>query len=88
MIDPFEESFPLTNYAPAEHAFAADAEFSDANDLGYATRALYVGTQGNLKVVTVQEDTVTFVGIQGILPVRVKQIYSTGTTASDVIGLY
>lgn len=51
-------------------------------------RALYVGTQGNLRVLTLRDETVTFVGISGILPMRVKRVFSTSTTASDIIGMY
>lgn len=52
--------------------------------------ALYVGTTGNLAVVTEGGDTVTFVGCPAglIIPVRVKQVKSTNTTATDIVRLW
>lgn len=51
--------------------------------------ALYVGTTGNIKVDTVWGDSaVTFANVPvGILPVQVTKVYSTDTTASNIIGL-
>jgi hypothetical protein len=51
---------------------------------------LYVGTKGNLKVLTVGGDEVTFTNFQdgSFLPVQVVRVYSTGTTASNIIALW
>lgn len=51
---------------------------------------LYVGTKGNLKVLTVGGDEVTFTNIQdgSFIPVQVLRVYSTGTTASNIIALW
>ena len=64
-------------------------------DLADFTRAIYVGTAGDLAVIMAEESVgggttvVTFkaVGAGSILPIRVAQIRSTGTTASDIIAL-
>lgn len=50
---------------------------------------LYVGGAGDVKVVTENGDTVTFsaVPVGTILPIRVKQVLSTGTTATNIVGL-
>lgn len=52
------------------------------------TRSLYIGTSGNVKVRTADGQTVTFVGAFGILPVQVDMVYSTDTTAADMLALY
>lgn len=51
---------------------------------------LYVGTGGDLKVLTIGGDEVTFVGFPngGFLPVNVIRVFSTGTTASDILALW
>ena len=50
-------------------------------------RGIYVGVGGDIKVTTVDGDTVTFVAVpQGvILPVRAKRIFATGTTAASLV---
>lgn len=51
--------------------------------------ALLIGTAGTLKVDTADGDTVTFGNVPaGILPLRVKQVYSTGTSATNIAALY
>lgn len=51
---------------------------------------LYIGTGGDLTVLTVGGDEVTFTNFQdgSFLPVQVVRVYSTGTTASDIIALW
>jgi hypothetical protein len=49
---------------------------------------LYVGTTGSVKVTTAGGDTVTFVGVpagKDIL-LNVTRVWSTGTTASNILG--
>ena len=62
---------------------------SDATELARATRALYVGQTGNVRVKTTSGDVVTLANMQaGILyPIRVLQVFATGTTAADLVGL-
>lgn len=62
----------------------------DSNELGNVTRALWVGGAGDVVVVTVGGDTVTLVGVQAgtLLPIRVKIVKSTGTTATSMVALY
>jgi len=74
--------------APAEGA--ADITPNDSADLSITTRGIYVGASGDLKVDTAGGDTVTFVDIAAgvIHPIRVQRVYSTGTTATDIIGVY
>lgn len=72
---------------------AANAEAvtpSNTLELAAVSRALYVGGAGNVKVVTLGGDTVTLVGATAgeIIPIRVKQVLSTGTTATSIVSLY
>lgn len=54
-----------------------------------STAALSIGVGGSLKVDTVNGDTVTFSAVvAGILPIQVTRVYTTGTTATDIVALY
>ena len=57
--------------------------------LSHVTRALYVGQTGNVRVLTAEGDVVTFANMQGggLYPIRVAQVFATGTTATDLVGL-
>lgn len=72
---------------PAEHA--ASVTPSDTEDLPTPARGLYVGTSGDVKVVTIHGESVTFSNVPiGILPVRAKRVYDTGTTAASIVALW
>ena len=62
---------------------------NDSTDLVAVTRAVYVGTTGNMKVTMQDSGTVLFTGIPAgtTLPIRVSRIWSTTTTASTIIAL-
>ena len=67
---------------PAAHAAAVTPH--NTNDLTTATRGIYVGASGDVKVDMLGGETgITFVGLAaGIIhPIRATRIYSTGTTA-------
>ena len=51
---------------------------------------LYVGTGGDLRVLTSSGADLTFVGIPdgSFLPVQVKRVFSTGTDADNIIALW
>jgi hypothetical protein len=61
---------------------------SDSTVFDQPTRALWVGTQGNLKVQLVGGSVVTFKNMIGLLPVRVNKVFSTGNTAADIVGVF
>jgi hypothetical protein len=70
---------------------AIDITPSDSADLSVIVDKIYVGTTGALKVDTVAGDTVTFVAVPvGIFNpgCRIKKVYSTGTAAGSLIGIY
>lgn len=75
--------------SPPTKAFAITP--SDTDELTYVVRGIYVGGAGNLKVMF-RDDTVavTFVGLTAGSTVagRIKQVLSTGTTATNLIGAY
>jgi hypothetical protein len=91
---PATNKFPSSSYLsassmsyPAEHAEAVTP--SDSNDLLVMSRALYVGSGGNIAVITASGATVTFTGVLSgsILPIRVSRVKSTGTTASALVAI-
>lgn len=86
MKDDFKK-FHVGMESPCEGAEAITAH--DTDQLDFATRAIYVGGAGNIRVDMVSDDTVTFNGVVAgtILPIRVRKVYSTGTTATNLIGL-
>lgn len=62
---------------------------SDTENLTQATRGLYVGVAGDVKVDMASGDTITFKTLSaGIIhPLRVRKVYSTGTNATDILGI-
>ncbi len=87
-IDPYRRSpDEITN--PAQKAFVITP--SDSVDLEESTRAVWVGSTGNLAVILVGDSAaVTFVGVQSgsLLPLRVKRVMDTNTTAQNIVGVY
>ena len=74
--------------SPAAYAVAVTPD--DDTDLTTYARSLYVGTGGNVRVITSGGNTVTFTSVPNgsVLPVRVKRVLSTSTTASNIVALY
>ncbi len=62
---------------------------SDTTDLTQTTRALYVGGAGNLRVTLSGGDTVTLMNVPegALLPLRVRRVLATSTTATNLVGL-
>lgn len=57
---------------------------------GGPVKALYIGTAGagTLKVTTIDGSVLSFAGVTvGIFPISVKLVWSTGTGASNIVGL-
>lgn len=86
-IDTFKT--PETEWSPATSS--ASVTPNDSTELGFLTRALYVGVGGNVSV-KLRDDSaaVVFVGVaEGtILPLQVKQVMATNTTATNIIALW
>lgn len=86
MADHFSDYKPSLT-APAEAGEAITP--SDTLDLNNVSRALYVGTSGDLRLILVDGGTITLSGVQAgtIYPVRVRRVLASGTTAGNLVGL-
>ena len=72
----------------ASTAFAVTP--SNDDDLAQPSIGIYVGGAGNLTVDMLESgENVTFAGIPAgtFLPIMVKKVYLTGTTATLIVGL-
>ncbi len=69
---------------------AAEITPSDAVDLAFATRAIYVGGAGNLKVRMLDGSQITFTNVQAgaQYAMRVDRVLATGTTATGIVALW
>ena len=69
---------------------AAAVTPSDSTDLTFVTRALYVGGAGTVVVDMAETGTtISFVGVPAgtFLPLRVKRVRATSTTATSIVAL-
>jgi hypothetical protein len=62
---------------------------SDSVDLETSSRALYIGGNGNVEVIMVGGQTITFNGILAgtVLPIRVTRVRDENTTANNIVAL-
>jgi hypothetical protein len=74
--------------SPPEHGQAVVP--SDGADLGHVTRALFVGSGGDLAVRLQDGTALTFANVPAgaLIPIRVARVLATGTTASQILGLW
>lgn len=74
--------------APARKAIPVTT--SDSDLLVSIPRGLYIGVSGDVKVTLADDNTaVIFKSVPvGLLPVMVKQVFATGTTATNILALY
>ena len=74
--------------SPAGGAVAVTASDATADPSG-PFRALWVGGAGTVKLNTLENNDVSFVGVPAgtILPVGCTRVWSTGTTATSIVGL-
>jgi hypothetical protein len=88
MIDAFKtHARSLTS--PPEDAMAI-VPGGAGGALPHAPRAIYVGETGDLTVLMLSGATVRLANVPAgtFLPLRVKQVLSAGTTASDIVGFW
>ena len=75
-------------------SLSADIMISGENYTLYADDnngcVLYAGSGGNIRVLTVGGDDVTFVGLApgAFVPVQVKRVFASDTGASDIVALW
>ncbi len=82
MADTFDSrALPIT--APPSNAEPVIP--SDTTDLAFITRALFVGTTGNIRVLTHAGQDVTYKNVTGTKVLRVARVFATGTTATDIV---
>ena len=68
---------------------AAPITPDDGADLPISSRALYVGTAGDVTVTFVGGGTVTLKNAPaGILPIRARRVHATGTSAGDLVAVW
>jgi hypothetical protein len=68
---------------------AAAVSPSDSVDLANITTAVYIGTSGDLHVTMMNNEVVTFTALPiGFYPIRVRRVWSTSTTASNIVAVW
>jgi hypothetical protein len=75
--------------SPPPNTFAITP--SDTTELPFVARAVYVGVTGDITLRLANDPgSVTLKAIPAgtTLPIRARQIYATGTGASQLVGLY
>ena len=77
-----------TDRSPYSHGAAITPH--DTNELTNVTRGIYVGGAGNVKVTTVDGDTITYVAVPvgTTLDVQAKIVFATLTTATNLLALW
>ena len=71
-------------------ANAAEITPSDTTDLAQASRGIWVGYDGTLKVTMVRGQVVTFRAVTAgqFIPIRVKRVWATGTSAQYLVAIW
>lgn len=84
MADPFDKHAKGLD-SPCDDGVAVTP--SDVTNLTTYGRCLYVGSAGNVALVTPLGTVLTFVGVPAgtVLPWRVKRVNSTNTTAGSLV---
>lgn len=61
---------------------------ADDTDLPRPARSLWVGGYGMVKITTILGDTFVWPATDGYISMEVTRVWSTGTTATDIVALY
>lgn len=87
IIDPFA-GHAAGLESPISNAFAIVPD--DAAELATLPRAVMLGQGGDIAVTFEGGTTVTLTGLaEGVIyPLRLRAVLATGTTATDIVGLY
>lgn len=87
MIDTFK-THARTLTSPPERAVAIAPD--DDTPLTHVTRALFVGTGGDVAVVMTGSGSVILANVPSgtLLPIRVERVLATGTSAGNIVGLW
>lgn len=80
------------NFTPGLESPAIGAQEvtpDDASDLPTVSRALNAGNAGSVRVTMLDDSIATLaIGAGVLFPVRVKRVWSSGTTATSIVALY
>ena len=86
MSDPFKHE-AVSREMPARNAAAVTTH--NTNDLPTVARALWIGVEGDVNVILAgDDDPVTIKGAVGLLPLSVRRVRTTGTTATDIVAVW
>lgn len=88
MPDKFKNS-PIGVSDPGANAAAVVP--SDSTDLPVSSRALWVGGEGSVEVIMVNDTSpVVFAAVPAgtLLPLRVRRVLDTNTTATNIVAVY
>ena len=76
----------ISQVGPASNAAAVTPD--DNNDLAAVSRALVIGAAGNIGVVMRGGQSVVIPVPAGVIPIAVKRVLLTGTTATGIVALW
>ena len=81
-------NYSVSRARPQEDAVVVTP--SDSIDLAPWAVQLFIGSAGNIKVTTLAGTTLVITGIPSgtLLPLSVQRVWSTSTTASNIIALF
>ena len=82
MADTFSSHTPSMTSPPSR---AMSVTPSDTTDLPFVSRAIFVGTPGDVRVRTLDGDEVTYTNLTGTKILRAARVFATGTTATNII---
>ena len=88
MID---DKFSERTVATSDPAYSARSLTpNDILDLNIVSRALYVGGAGDLSGEMLGGQSVVFAGLTAgtIIPIRVRKVKASGTTATEIVALW
>ncbi len=78
-------------FGPAVSAAAITPSDTTVFSAESIPKALYIGGAGNIRVVFADDSspiTITNVAAGSVYPFKVKQVYSSSTTATGIVGLF
>ncbi len=75
LSDPGQDGFEIT---PADDDFSGNR----------VAVALWVGGNGTIRVTTIKGTVLNFANFQGWLPMTVRRVWTTGTTATSIVGVF
>lgn len=87
MADDKFADYPDTPALPASSAHAVVPD--DGTDLETVCNAIHAATPGTVRVTTRSGDVVSiFVAEGGVVPIRVRRVWQSGTSATGIVALY